>query len=83
MKSPNSLKPVKFKKVLSQFLNSFKKYFFKLCLKVLRFLVHLSVSRFLFQKVGPIYGKASWPVLVLQNDILIFENYLLIENYSL
>ena len=26
MKSPNSLKPIKFKKVFSQFLSSFKKY---------------------------------------------------------
>ena len=53
--------------MLSQFLSSFKKYFFKLCLKLLRFLVRLSVSGVLFQKVGPIYDKASWPVLVLRN----------------
>ena len=50
-----------------QILSSFKKYFFKLCLKVLKFLVHLSVSGVLFQNVGPIYDKASWPVLVLRN----------------
>ena len=53
--------------MLSQFLSSFKKYFFKLCLKWLRFLVRLCVSGVLFQKVGPIHDKASWPVLVLQN----------------
>ena len=53
--------------MLSQFLGSFKKYFFKLCLKVLRFLVRLSVSGVLFQKVGLIYAKASWSVLVLGN----------------
>ena len=41
-------------KELLQFLSSFKKYFFKLCLKLLRFLVRLSVSEVLFQKVGPI-----------------------------
>ena len=33
----------------------------------IKFLVRLSVSGVLFQKVGPIYDKASWPVLVLQN----------------
>ena len=49
--------------MLSQFLGSFKKYFLKLYLKVLRFLIGLSVSGVLFQKVGPIYGKASWLVL--------------------
>ena len=54
MKSLNSLKPNK-----SQFLSSFKKYFFKLCLKILKFLVRLNVSGVLFQKVGPIYDKAS------------------------
>ena len=58
MKSLNSLKPNK-ARVLSQFLSSFKKYFLKLCLKVFTILVHLSVSGVLFQKVEPIYDKAS------------------------
>ena len=58
-KSLNSLKPDKFKKLLPQFLSSFKRYFFKLCLKVIRFLVRLNVFGVLFQKVGPIYDKAS------------------------
>ena len=69
--------------MLSQFLSSFKKYFFKLCLKVLRFLVRLSVSGVLFQKVGPIYGKASWLVLVLRNGHFDFWKLPLNLNYSL
>ena len=48
------------------FLGSFKKCFFKLCLKVLRLSVHLSVSRVLFQKVGPMQDKANWLLLVLR-----------------
>ena len=48
-----------------QLLSSFKNYFLKLRLNVLRFLVRLNVSGVLFQNVGPIYDKASWLVLVL------------------
>ena len=70
MKSLNSLKPIKFKKCCH---SSFKKYFFKLFLKVLRFLVRLCVAGVLFQKVGPIYDKASWSVLVLRNGHLNFK----------
>ena len=58
MKSLNTLKPNKFKNLLSQFLYAFKKYFFKLCSQVLRFSVRLNLSGVLFQKVGPIYDKA-------------------------
>ena len=67
MKVSNSCKPKKNWKELLQFLSSFKKCFLKLSLKVLRFLVRLSVSGILFKKVGPIYEKATWPVLVLRN----------------
>ena len=40
--------------------------FFKLCLKVLRLLVWLSASGALFQKVGAMWDKANWLLLVLQ-----------------
>ena len=68
----------KFKKIFLkflqflQFLSSFKKYFFKLCLKVLRLLVHLTMSNVLFPNVWPIHDKAGWPVLVLWNGHLNF-----------
>ena len=39
---------------LLEFLSLSKKHFFKLCLKVLRLLLRLSVSGVMFQKVGPI-----------------------------
>ena len=39
----------------------------------IKFLVRLSVSGVLFQKVGPIYDKASWPVLVLRNGHFNFK----------
>ena len=39
---------------LLEFSVSLKKYFSELCLKILRTLVRLSVSGFLFQKAGPV-----------------------------
>ena len=40
--------------MLLELLGSFKKYFFKSILKVLRMLLRLSVSGVLFQKAGPL-----------------------------
>ena len=40
---------------------------FQIMFEGIKILVRLNVPRILFQKVGPIYDKAKWPVLVLQN----------------
>ena len=61
-------------KELLEFLSSFKKYFFKLCLKLLR-LVCIRLDEYKRKHIDLYWSYEMY--------ILIFENYFLIENYSL
>ena len=72
-------------KELLQFLSSVKIYFLKLCLKVLGLLLRLSVSVGFVPKGGTNVRKTKHVdrYYSFEKNILIFENYFLIESCSL